>query len=236
MSLFHLILFIWVVLSVNWSLVLGCAAWFPHHYFQRQFELKTDRFWEFKEQTNSWVEVELPYDLVYCVNDVCTKVGSIDGTSNKKENRENGYDVPGKKESSRKKDGYGEVEENPDMVLPIRKRISLIKMSETSIWVTGESGSIYERFWNGVQWVIAPHDLPISAGHAISVFIVNQTILALSEAGNLYQVLLANQLPQVCIRLLIPASEIHTKYNYFSSNLVYFPPFLFDITNGEYVD
>lgn len=194
MSLFHLILFIWVVLSGNCSLVLGSAAWFPHHFFQRQnrqFEQKTDRFWEFKEQTNSWVEVELPYDLVYCVNDVCTKVGSIDRTDNKKENRENGYDVPGKTESSRKKDGYGGVEENPDMVLPIRKRISLTKMSETSIWVTGESGSIYERFWNGVQWVIAPHDLPISAGHAISVFIVNQTILALSEAGNLYQVLLA---------------------------------------------
>ncbi|KAK6144061.1 hypothetical protein DH2020_020881 [Rehmannia glutinosa] len=60
-------------------------------------------------------------------------------------------------------------------------------MSETSVWVTGESGSIYERFWNGLQWVIAPHGLPVSAGYAVSVFIVNQTILALSEAGYLYQ-------------------------------------------------
>ena len=89
----------------------------------------------------------------------------------------------------KKKDGYGGQEENSDMVLPLRKRISLTKMSETSIWVTGESGSIYERFWNGVQWVVAPHDLPVFAGHATSVFIVNQTILALSEEGILYQVL-----------------------------------------------
>ncbi|XP_019155559.1 PREDICTED: uncharacterized protein LOC109152368 [Ipomoea nil] len=60
-------------------------------------------------------------------------------------------------------------------------------MSESSVWVTGESGSIYERFWNGLQWVIAPHELPVSAGYAVSVFIVNQTILALSEAAVLYQ-------------------------------------------------
>ena len=65
----------------------------------------------------------------------------------------------------------------------------ITKMSEASIWVTAQSGSIYERFWNGVQWVLAPHELPTSAGHAISIFIVNQTILALSEARVLYQVI-----------------------------------------------
>lgn len=68
-----------------------------------------------------------------------------------------------------------------------RKRISLIKMAEDSIWVTGVSGSIYERFWNGIQWVIAPHELPLQAGYAVSVFLVNHTVLALSEAGILYQ-------------------------------------------------
>lgn len=191
MSLFHLISFIWVVFSVSCSMVTGSASWFPHHFFQQQnrrFEQKTDRFWEFKEQTNSWVEVELPYDLVSCVNNICTKVGSINRTNNGKENQENGYDAPGERASATKKYGYGGVDENPDMILTTRKRISLTRMSETSIWVTGESGSIYERFWNGVQWVIAPHDLPLSAGHAVSVFIINQTILALSEAGNLYQV------------------------------------------------
>lgn len=76
----------------------------------------------------------------------------------------------------------------PVSMVTLRKRVSLTKMSETSIWITAESGSIYERFWNGVQWVIAPHDLPSSAGPAVSVFKVNQTILALSEAGFLYQV------------------------------------------------
>lgn len=42
-------------------------------------------------------------------------------------------------------------------------------------------------FWNGLEWVIVAHDLPLSQGHAIVVFIISQKILALSESGNLYQ-------------------------------------------------
>ncbi|KAK4276277.1 hypothetical protein QN277_019242 [Acacia crassicarpa] len=80
-------------------------------------------------------------------------------------------------------DNVGQVSE----ILPQRKRLSLTKLSSSSVWVTGESGSIYERFWNGLQWVIAPHELPAQAGRAIAVFVINQTILALSEAGLLYQ-------------------------------------------------
>ncbi|KAF2312081.1 hypothetical protein GH714_027995 [Hevea brasiliensis] len=154
-----------------------------------QFEQKTDRFWEFQEQSNTWVEVELPYDLVSCVNDNCTKVGSIDQiTENKEDHFERDNDVSRHTGSFKHKDSdRGGAEQNSEIVLPQRKRISLTRMSDTSIWITGESGSIYERFWNGVQWVIAPHDLPVSAGYAICVFIVNQTILALSEAGILYQ-------------------------------------------------
>jgi hypothetical protein len=188
---FHSIFFIRVLFPVSYFLVLAHAScsWCPPDHFgqqtDQQFQQKTDRFWEFNEQTNSWVEVELPYDLISCVNDNCTKVGSISPIL------ETEYDiVPEQRESLQKKDGHGGQEENSNtVVLPQRKRISLTKMSETSIWVTGESGSIYERFWNGVQWVIAPHDLQVLAGHAISVFIVNQTILALSESGILYQVL-----------------------------------------------
>ena len=179
--------FIQVLLSVTCFVALAYASWCPYHFVQQtnqQFEQKTDRFWEFNEQTNSWVELELPHDLVSCVNDNCTKVGSISSTTKKnKDHLEKEHDVPEQRENLKKKD-----EENSDMCLPLRKRISLTRMSETSVWVTGESGSIYERFWNGVQWVIAPHDLPVYAGHAVSVFIVNQTILALSEAGILYQV------------------------------------------------
>lgn len=137
--------------------------------------------------------MELPYDLVSCVNDNCTKVGSIDRTAGTKE--ENLEKVTTKQKESSKKNDDGGVDESSDIVLPLRKRISLTKMSEASIWVTGVSGCIYERFWNGVQWVIAPHDLPMSAGPAISVFIVNQTILVLSEAGVLYQVAVASNFP-----------------------------------------
>ncbi|KAM3741212.1 hypothetical protein ACB098_08G158500 [Castanea mollissima] len=186
MSIFPFTFFIQVLLSVTCFAVFAYASWCPYHFVQQtnqQFEQKTDRFWEFNEQTNSWVEVELPHDLVSCVNDNCTKVGSISSTTKKnKDHFEKEHDVPEQRESLKKKD-----EENSDIVLPLRKRISLTRMSETSVWVTGESGSIYERFWNGVQWVLAPHDLPVYAGHAISVFVVNQTILALSEVGILYQ-------------------------------------------------
>ena len=187
MSIFPFMFFIQVLLSVTCFVALAYASWCPYHFVQQttqQFEQKTDRFWEFNEQTNSWVELELPHDLVSCVNDNCTKVGSISSTTKKnKDHLEKEHDVPEQRENLKKKD-----EENSDMCLPLRKRISLTRMSETSVWVTGESGSIYERFWNGVQWVIAPHDLPVFAGHAVCVFIVNQTILALSEAGILYQV------------------------------------------------
>ncbi|KAM1256073.1 hypothetical protein ACFX1Q_030234 [Malus domestica] len=196
MSLF----FIWVLATLRFLVADGSASsWCQQHHqhflaqSSRQFEQKTDRFWEFKEQTKTWVEVELPYDLVSCLDDNCTVVGSIEGTgtssnNSKQEQSPDSDDVPGKKEEERseRKD-----KENCDHklleVLPQRKRISLTRMSEMSIWVTGASGSIYERFWNGVQWVIAPHDLPLSPAHAISLFIVNHTILALSESGNLFQ-------------------------------------------------
>ncbi|KAG6682706.1 uncharacterized protein LOC122293034 isoform X2 [Carya illinoinensis] len=206
MSLFYSIFFTVVLLSGSWFLVLAHDSWCPHHFVQqtnRRFQQKTDRFWEYNEQTNSWVEVELPYDLISCLNDNCTKVGSLGRTTKKSEDHmEREYDVPVERESLKKKDGHGGVEDSPDTVLPLRKRISLIKMSDESIWVTGESGSIYERFWNGVQWVIAPHDLPIFAGHAISVFIVNQTILALSEAGILYQLKLSESSQPVWVELI----------------------------------
>lgn len=185
MSMFHFISFIWVLLSVSFFVFIGSASWCPHqfvHQMNRQFQQKTDQFYEFHEESNSWVEVKLPFDLVSCVDDACNKVGSIyqtkknDEAESKKE--QHGSNLKEKKSMKRK---------DFDVVLPVRKRISLTKMSDASIWVTGESGAIYERFWNGVQWVIAPHGLPVSAGHAISVIIINQTILTISEEGKLYQ-------------------------------------------------
>lgn len=119
-----------------------------------------------------------------CVNDtICTKVGVID-------------QIELDQEQKSKKDGDQQkkkIKKDDKKIggLASRKRISLIKMSEDSIWVTGVSGSIYERFWNGVQWVIAPHELPVQAGYAVSVFLINHTVLALSEAGILYQMQLS---------------------------------------------
>ncbi|XP_024464833.1 uncharacterized protein LOC7482334 isoform X2 [Populus trichocarpa] len=193
MPLFHLIFLILVLLTSSF----GSYSWCPHNYApqnNRKFEQKTDRFWEFQEQSKTWVEVELPYGLVSCVNDNCTKVGSIHPvTRDAEEQLERQNDVTKKTESLKRKDGDGGKEQNSEIVLPLRKRISLTKMSESSIWVTGESGSIYERFWNGVQWVIAPHDLPVLVGHAICIFIVNQSILALSESGILFQMRLSER-------------------------------------------
>lgn len=144
-------------------------------------------------QSNRWVEVKLPFDLVSCVNDNCNKVGLIDQTKGtKEENLGNEKDASNQNNNSMKDGNIGRLDENSYANLPQRKRISLTKMSDTSIWVTGGSGSIYERFWNGVQWVIAPHDLHLSAGSAVSVLIVNQTILAISEEGNLYQMQLGD--------------------------------------------
>lgn len=153
-----------------------------------KFEQKTDRFWEFDEQSNSWVEIRLPFDLISCVNGNCTKVGLIEQTKKSDDTLGGLPTTEHDGDFKLKSEDKAAVEESSDEVLPRRKRISLTKMSDASIWVTGESGSIYERFWNGVQWVIAPHDLPLPAGSAVSVFIINQTILALSEAGILYQV------------------------------------------------
>ncbi|KAM0821249.1 hypothetical protein ACQ4PT_009463 [Festuca glaucescens] len=142
----------------------------PHPRREAEFKQKTNKFWEYQEQSNTWVEISMPFNLMSCINGTCTKVGSI-----KQPERKHG------------RASISNQEKDTDPALPTRKRISLARMSESSVWVTGQSGSIYERFWNGVMWVIAPHELPTSAGYATSTFIVNTTILALSEAGILYQ-------------------------------------------------
>ncbi|KAL1552960.1 hypothetical protein AAHA92_13697 [Salvia divinorum] len=129
------------------------------------FEQRSSRFWHFNEQSASWSELQLPYDLVSCIDGDCRVVASI------QEAGDGSQRTPPRRQS-----------------LPLRRRVSLTRMSEASVWVTGESGSIYERFWNGLWWVIAPHDLPVPA---VSVFLVNQSILALSETGSLYQMQLS---------------------------------------------
>lgn len=162
-SVIELIFFIMVISSAL-SVQSRCPQSNPNF----KFKQKSTRFWEFEEETKTWVEISLPYNLMSCINSTCTKVGSIE-----------------KLESLGKQSVRGE---NTDEVVPVRKRVSLNRMSEASVWITGQSGSIFERFWNGVHWVVAPHELPVFAGYAVSTYIVNQTILALSEDGILYQV------------------------------------------------
>jgi len=138
----------------------------------------TDRFWAYDSNSKQWKRLQLPFDLLSCINGSCIKVGSIEDKNSSP------YDhnlIVHQEEAS------DDENSNLNPHLPLRTRTSLKAISESSVWITGESGSIYERFWNGVQWVIAPHDLPASAGYAISVFAVNETFMALSEAGVLYQ-------------------------------------------------
>lgn len=201
MSMFHLICGIWGLLSLSFCTVVGCASCCPYQFFQqsnRRFEQKTDRFWKFSEEADRWVEVQLPCDLMISGSD--GECGKVKNRKKESLDQEHGFDD--KKKRLDRKDGKIGVLGPFDVVLmPLRKRISLTKMSETSVWVTGESGSIYERFWNGLEWVFAPHDLPISAGHAVAVFIINQMILALSESGNLYEVINICSLNSISFRI-----------------------------------
>lgn len=201
MSMFHLICSIWGLLSLSFCTVVGCASCCPYQFFQqsnRRFEQKTDRFWKFSEEADRWVEVQLPCDLMISGSD--GECGKVKNRKKESLDQEHGFDD--KKKRLDRKDGKIGVLGPFDVVLmPLRKRISLTKMSETSVWVTGEIGSIYERFWNGLEWVFAPHDLPISAGRAVAVFIINQMILALSESGNLYEVINICSLNSISFRI-----------------------------------
>ncbi|CAI0450181.1 unnamed protein product [Linum tenue] len=208
MPLFH---FMVTFIFFCFILMIGFAAsWCPLDYLQHQqsnqqqqqkFQQMSDVFWQFNEDSNTWVELKLPFDLLSCVDDNCTKVGSIGGGVSSSKGEGEGKLLEGDQVLSSLKESNHKEMEHGELPLPQRKRISLTKMSDNSIWVTGESGSIYERFWNGVQWVIAPHDLPLSAGHAIGVFIVNQTILALSESGVLYQMQLTEIAQPIWVEL-----------------------------------
>ncbi|KAL8129352.1 hypothetical protein V2J09_018507 [Rumex salicifolius] len=190
---FAVIFSIWF--SISWCCEASSSCFPYHHLFgsrSKEFKQMTNKFLRFEEESNTWVELQLPFDLVSCTNESCTKVGSINKpretkttTTTTTTRQENVGEISETVASD--DDGGKRLKANYEMLLPVRKKVSLTKMSELSIWVTGESGSIYERFWNGVQWVIVPHDLPAVAGPAASVFFVNHSILALSEAGLLYQ-------------------------------------------------
>nr|XP_043627631.1 uncharacterized protein LOC122599224 [Erigeron canadensis] len=188
-----------IIQSLYSSKILSCAcSCHDHHVHQhtnQKFEQKTTIFWEYDEKSKTWVQVKLPYDLVSCVDNNCTKVGIIESTNDDQTQTKFDQEQESNKVDSQRKKKVTRDERNSGG-LGSRKRLSLIKMAEDSIWVTGMSGSIYERYWNGIQWVIAPHELPLQAGYAVSVFLVNHTVLALSEAGILYQMQLSeNSVP-----------------------------------------
>ncbi|XP_042382554.1 uncharacterized protein LOC121975167 isoform X1 [Zingiber officinale] len=183
------------------SQMMSVSSWCPRQ-SETKFVQKTNKFWEFEEQRNTWVEISLPYDLISCVDDNCSKVASI-------------VDMDQKQSGLASQD----EPEDHDAALPLRRRISLTRMSEASVWVTGQSGSIFERFWNGVKWVIAPHELPGPTARAISVFIVNQTILALSEAGQLYQLQVNENSQPIWIEFMFASLESGRTEEELSSNV-----------------
>ena len=156
------LIFLWVLLQG--PIFLG-FSWRPPNEAD-EFDQKTEIFWAFQEDSGFWVQIKLPYDLISCSGSSCRQVATIRGSEEREEEDE----------------GTGDRE------LPVRKGVSITRMSETSIWATGQSGRIYERFWNGIKWVAAPHDLPMDAGNAIETFTFYQSIFALSEAGKLYKV------------------------------------------------
>ncbi|KAJ6808827.1 uncharacterized protein M6B38_165810 [Iris pallida] len=172
-----------------------------------KFQQRTNRFLEFEEETQRWVEITLPFDLLSCINGNCSKVASIKNMEKKQ-----GGNLVTQQEGKTNIDSDDKlVEEDHEQVLPLRKRFSLTRMSEASLWVTGQSGSIYERFWNGVGWVIAPHELPTSAGPAVAVFIVNRTIISLSEGGIVYQLQLNENSQPIWTELLLISEPLrHT--------------------------
>ncbi|KAL5221289.1 hypothetical protein ABZP36_026002 [Zizania latifolia] len=110
------------------------------------------KFWEYQEQSNTWVEISMPFSLMSCINNTCTEVGSIEQLE-----RRHGRASISSQEKDTETDGADQADRN-DPVLPKRRRISLTRMSESSVWVTGQSGSIYERYWNGIIIVLVNQD------------------------------------------------------------------------------
>ncbi|KAK1429507.1 hypothetical protein QVD17_11716 [Tagetes erecta] len=197
----------WVIITIiiNQSLptskILSCScsgsssSWCQHHHMHQhtnqKFEQKTTIFWEYEDESKTWVQVKLPYDLVTCVNNNCTKVGVIEPVNDDQTRIKSSGQEPDSNKIEGQTKKKVKTDERKILGLGSRNRISVTKMSDDSIWVTGVSGSVYERFWNGIQWVIAPHELPLQAGYAVCVFLIKHTVLALSEAGILYQMQLS---------------------------------------------
>lgn len=59
--------------------------------------------------------------------------------------------------------------------------------SDVSLWVVGRSGSVFERFWNGMHWVYIPHSLPLGQGGAVSIVCINSTVLVRLRNGGVLQ-------------------------------------------------
>jgi len=109
--------------------IVSAHSWCTPHPSPRQearFEQKINRFWEYQEQSNTWVEISTPFDLMSCINGTCTKVGSIARKP-----------ASSPVHSQEKEDARLDEEDEEDRngpVLPVRKRISLTRMSESSVW------------------------------------------------------------------------------------------------------
>eukprot|EP00854_Cymbomonas_tetramitiformis_P004596 gene4596-5629_t len=73
-----------------------------------------------------------------------------------------------------------------DVVEPQPPSGAVMRFSDVSLWIIGPSGSVFERFWNGMHWVYIPHTMPNEADSAVSLHYLNHTIIVVSKQGNLY--------------------------------------------------
>ncbi|KAL5055407.1 hypothetical protein RYX36_036089 [Vicia faba] len=123
MSMFHLMYGIWLVLCMRFCILDVSTSCYPYQFFRQ-----TNR--KFEQKTDRFWKFSEIDDRWIEVKLPCDLVPCV----NKKEERL-------------------EQEDELEVILPLRKRISLTKISDTSVWIIGESGFIYERFWNGLEWM-----------------------------------------------------------------------------------
>ncbi|KAL3698138.1 hypothetical protein R1sor_012214 [Riccia sorocarpa] len=152
------------------------------------FVQHSNKFWAYDRATQSWSETD-----VSCLFSngswwhSCSIGRKADKPSSSDHLSSRGGKISEESNSDGDSSGGEKKVEGESEELSSLMRISMVRFSDVSLWITGQSGAIYERFWNGVQWVVIPHDLPAFAGRAISVLSVNRTMVTMSESGVLYQ-------------------------------------------------
>ncbi|GBG72662.1 hypothetical protein CBR_g12234 [Chara braunii] len=148
----------------------------------------TEGFWSYDRASNSWNPVDITHLLLESGGGVRAEE-EVEGKVGQKSNSKGESKVHGEQEDGRElaNESSSSGRYRSGLFLFNSATVSMAKFLETSLWMVGQSGSIFERYWNGIQWVYIPHDLPNVAGKAEAVMAINRTVVATSRAGILYQ-------------------------------------------------